>query len=110
MLGGYLCYSWCSGWPAKICCALPPLSRLIEGKFFIDEIYAAVIVRPLEASARALWKFVDRGLIDGSLNGLAWSAGMCGETLRRVHTGKINHYALFIFAAAVLITVFGCGR
>ena len=110
MLAGYLCYSRFLEWPARVCGALPLLSRLVEGKFFVDEIYAAMIVRPLEGSARALWKLVDRGLIDGSFNGLAWSAGVCGEALRCLQTGKINHYALFIFMAAVSLTVFGWGR
>ena len=110
VLAGYLCYGRCREWPAKICSMLPRLSRTVEGRFFVDELYAMAIVRPLEGAARALGKFVDQGLIDGALNGAAWSAGVCAGALRHVQTGRINHYALFIFAAVVVITVIGFGR
>lgn len=92
--------------PGAIFKAVRPLSRLLEGKYFIDELYAAVIVRPLGRLARGLWKVVDQGIIDGAVNLTAAVVDTNGEIIRNVQTGQVRHYALFMFVSALAIIVF----
>jgi NADH-quinone oxidoreductase subunit L len=57
-----------------------PIHRLLLGKYYVDEIYDATVVQPIKrASSGLLWRGVDAGLIDGTVNGVGlvvrgWSA------------------------------------
>jgi NADH-quinone oxidoreductase subunit L len=80
--------------------------RLLVGKYFVDEIYAAVIVRPLVWISRVvLWHGVDEGVIDGTVNGVGQSAQVGGSILRRVYSGNARSYATWVvLGAAALVT------
>ena len=80
--------------------------RLLAHKYFVDEIYAAVIVRPLVWISRVfLWHGVDEGVIDGTVNGVGQSAQVGGGILRRVYSGNTRSYATWvILGAAALVT------
>lgn len=99
-------YTKLSALPKAAFNAIPALSKLFENKYYVDELYALCIVRPLEGAARLLWKIVDQGIIDGSVNGVAAVVDISGEVLRSTQTGQMRHYALFIFGSSVLIIVF----
>ena len=45
------------------------MPKILEEKWRVDELYDAAVVRPVLASSRALWRYVDNGLIDGTVNG-----------------------------------------
>ena len=85
---------------------LPLLTKLFSAKWYFDEIYSFLIVRPLESIAAVLWKTVDQTLIDGTVNGTATFIDVNGEVARATQTGQTRHYALFMFAAAILIITF----
>ena len=78
--------------------------RLLLNKYYVDEIYDGAIVQPIKRlSTGFLWRGVDAGLIDGSVNGIglvirAWSA-----VLRRLQTGSVRAYAMSIFLGVVSI-------
>ena len=78
--------------------------RLLLNKYYLDEIYNAVIVQPIkQVSTGALWKGVDAGLIDGSVNGVGAGVQTFSTTLRRLQTGSIRTYAASLFYGAVMI-------
>ncbi len=78
--------------------------RLLLNKYYLDEIYNAVIVQPIkQLSTGALWKGVDAGLIDGSVNGVGAGVQSFSTSLRRVQTGSIRTYAASLFFGAVLV-------
>ncbi len=79
-----------------------PLHTLIYRKFYADEIYGLVIIRPLRfISARVLAQLVDAGLIDGfAVNGSARAAGAAGRTLSKAQNGRLDLYAL-VFSLGV---------
>lgn len=83
-----------------------PLSLLLAGKYYFDEIYAAGLVRPLQNCADWLWKFVDQGVIDGTVNGTAQLVDISGEVRQVTQTGQIRFYALMIFVGTVVMIVF----
>jgi len=80
------------------------LYRLIENKYYVDEIYGALIVRPLvELSRRVLWQAVDAGWIDGAVNGAGRRSAWLGEKLRRVQSGNLRSYAGWVVIGAIVV-------
>jgi len=67
--------------------------RLLSGKYYVDELYEAVLGRPLHwISERVFLRLGDRMLIDGSLHGLAALAQRSAGRLGRVETGSLQFY------------------
>ena len=80
--------------------------RLLLNKYWVDELYAAAILKPGYAlSRRVLWQWIDKGVIDGLLvNGTALVVTFTGELLRLVQNGKLRSYA-YAFAVGVAVFV-----
>ncbi len=79
--------------------------RVVVGKYFVDELYATVIVRPLVwISTNFLWHVVDEESIDGLVNGVAHEAGEFGDRLRHLNSGNTRSYAAWVIVGAVLLT------
>ena len=78
---------------------------LIYHKYYVDEIYDALIVKPLNWFSRViLWKGVDAGVIDGiGVNGSAKSTEFIGRALGLLQNGMANSYALYFVMGMVLI-------
>jgi NADH-quinone oxidoreductase subunit L len=67
--------------------------RLLSGKYYVDELYEAVLGRPLHwVSERVFLVVGDRMLIDGSLHGLTGLAQRAAGRLSRVETGNLQFY------------------
>jgi len=85
--------------------------RLVERKFYIDEIYSAVVVTPLLMFTRLfLGGLVDGGIVNGSGAAAGATTRGIGSLVRRVQSGNIRSYAgwLALGAAAVLLfMIFG---
>ena len=78
--------------------------RLLLNKYYIDEIYDAVIVQPIRIiSTGALWKGVDVRGIDLAVNGVGFTVRGSSSILRRLQTGSIRAYAASLFLGAVMI-------
>ena len=77
--------------------AFPRLHRVLSNKYYVDELYEAVIGRPLLwVSEKVFLRIGDRWLIDGSLNGMAAVAHRAAGRLGRVQTGNLHLYALLV--------------
>jgi len=82
------------------------LYRLVYNKYFVDEIYRALVVRPLVGGSReVLWKSVDVGVIDGAVNGIGERARNIGAMLRRLQSGYIRSYATWVVLGALAALV-----
>jgi NADH-quinone oxidoreductase subunit L len=80
--------------------------RLIYNKWFVDEIYDAAVVKPVVGGSRVvLWKGVDTGLIDGSVNGVGALARSVGSLLRLMQSGNVRSYATWVLLGSVLLIV-----
>ncbi len=81
--------------------ALEPLRRFSFNKFYVDELYEAVIIRPLTVFSRLLHRVVDAMLIDSAaVHGSAWVTARTGAVLRYLQTGDAQVYAA-VMALAV---------
>jgi NADH-quinone oxidoreductase subunit L len=80
------------------------LHRLLEHKYYVDELYGAVIVRPItRLSTTLLWRGVDAGLIDGTVNATGLVVRGWSAVLRRLQTGSVRAYAMSFFVGVVVI-------
>jgi NADH-quinone oxidoreductase subunit L len=78
--------------------------RLLLGKYFVDEAYDAAIVQPVKRlSNTLLWRGVDAGFIDGTVNGVGLVVRGWSAVLRRLQTGSVRAYAMSFFVGVVVI-------
>jgi NADH-quinone oxidoreductase subunit L len=78
--------------------------KLLLNKYYVDELYDAVIVQPIKRiSTVALWRGVDAGVIDGTVNGTGTVVRAGSAVLRRVQTGSMRTYAASLFLGVVAI-------
>jgi len=92
--------------PARISAALAGFYRLLVNKYYVDELYDAVIVRPLVAvSDRVLYRVVDAGIVDGALvNGMARAVqGVASHGLKYAQSGLAQSYIFFMIAGAAAL-------
>ena len=82
-----------------------PLYTIVSNKYFIDEIYGAVIVKPIQVvSNYVLWKGVDESLIDkGAVNGIGHLIRGWGNLFRRIQSGSIRNYATWVLAGSLIV-------
>jgi NADH-quinone oxidoreductase subunit L len=76
------------------------LHRAWLNKYWVDEFYDTVVVRPLAAFANWCWRFWDIGVVDGTVNGVGYTLEGASALLRLFQTGFVGTYALF-FALGV---------
>jgi NADH-quinone oxidoreductase subunit L len=80
------------------------LHKLLYNKYYVDEIYQAVIVNPLIwISRNILWKAVDEGTIDGAVNGIAYGVREIGDGVRHAQSGNTRSYAVWVLVGAVVV-------
>jgi len=91
--------------PKRLAKKLGALYTLVYNKYFVDEIYGALIVRPLIwLSRNVLWQVVDVGMIDGTVNGAADAARAAGSEARQLQSGNARSYATWVIVGAVGFT------
>ena len=79
---------------------------LVYNKYYVDEIYNAVVVRPLIAISRViLWRGVDAGLIDGMVNGVGARSRGIGGILRLLQSGNIRTYAAWVVLGSLVALI-----
>jgi len=78
--------------------------RILTHKYYVDEFYNWLIVRPLRVgSEKFLWRVVDQGAIDNALvNGTGEGTAHVGDVLRRIQSGNVPSYATWVLLGAVL--------
>jgi NADH-quinone oxidoreductase subunit L len=81
------------------------LALVLNRKYYVDELYDAVIVRPVAWLSRVvLWKGVDQGVVDGvGVNGAAWVSRLAGGGLRLLQTGQVGLYVVLFLVGAIWI-------
>ena len=83
------------------------LQKLVANKYYVDEIYNAIIVQPIKnASHYILWRIVDNGIIDGIVNGVALAIQIIGGTLRRLQSGLVQTYIVSMVVGIVLFLAY----
>ncbi|HKM66248.1 MAG TPA: NADH-quinone oxidoreductase subunit L [Candidatus Acidoferrum sp.] len=80
------------------------LHKLLYHKYYVDEIYNGAVVAPLMwISRNVLWKVVDAGIIDGTVNGVARGAEDVGDVVRHTQSGNTRSYAVWVVIGAIVV-------
>ncbi len=80
--------------------------KVLWQKYYIDEVYDALVIRPLIGICRFSWRIIDAAIIDGGMVlGTAKAVHWVGGGLRRVQTGVVSNYALMLVAGVLLVLV-----
>jgi NADH-quinone oxidoreductase subunit L len=84
------------------------LPRILENKYYVDEIYDAALIHPIEAASReGLWKIFDVGVLDGILHSIGEAVTEAGRLGRYLQAGLVRGYAaIILFGALLLIGAF----
>jgi NADH-quinone oxidoreductase subunit L len=82
---------------------VPRLHRTLENKYYVDELYDAVVVRPIAWLARMCWKVIDTIFINGSVHVGAFVVELTGDLARFTTTGNVRNYALYFFTALIAL-------
>ncbi|HXM52681.1 MAG TPA: NADH-quinone oxidoreductase subunit L [Candidatus Binatus sp.] len=80
---------------------LGPIHTLVEHKYYIDELYDRIFVRPGLALARFLNDVVEPRVIDGAVNAVATFTLLEAREFRLLQTGRVRSYALVTLGGAV---------
>jgi NADH-quinone oxidoreductase subunit L len=87
--------------PGKVADSLGTFYQAVVHKYYIDELYGAVFVKPLvDGSTRILWQGVDRNIIDAAVNDAGDVARHASDQVRHMQSGNIRSYAGWIAAGA----------
>ncbi len=89
--------------PASETPAYRGFAKVLYDKWYVDEIYDALVVRPVISGSRALWRFVDVGILDRTVNGAGAVAAWIGRGTARLQTGNLNGYAFAIVIGVLVI-------
>ena len=101
--------------PARIAASLGAFYDAVLNKYYVDEIYAKLFVKPLvDGSTSILWQGVDRKVIDDTVNNAADGAQHVSDEVRHMQSGNLRSYAGWIASGAAVVIAYmiwqGLGR
>jgi NADH-quinone oxidoreductase subunit L len=82
---------------------VPTLHRLLANKWYVDEIYDALVVRPLHGLSWVFYRVVDVLVVDGSIRAGAAVTRASGDLGSLTTTGNVRNYALYFFIGVVVL-------
>ncbi len=93
--------------PKKLAQKYRGVYTVILNKYYVDELYAKIIVNPLLSLALWCWRFFDAKIIDGAANGSAYLTGRVSAIIRKLQTGYVRNYALsFVLGVVIILAYF----
>src|SRR5689334_10009518 len=93
-----------AGWVVFKRRPLLQMPRILENKYYVDEIYDATLIHPIETASReGLWKIVDVGVIDGLLHSIGEAVTELGRVARYLQAGFVRGYAAIILTGALIL-------
>jgi NADH-quinone oxidoreductase subunit L len=80
------------------------LGRVLYHKWYVDELYGALVVRPVRALSNAFYAVVDRGTIDGIVDDVfGYGSVVVGLVTGRIQSGQLNTYAFMIVLGVLAV-------
>ncbi|MCE2452241.1 MAG: NADH-quinone oxidoreductase subunit L [Nitrospinae bacterium] len=88
----------------------PRIHRLLVNKYYVDEIYDALIIQPVKRASIWCWRAFEDGLVDAAVNGAGFFVQSLGGVLRRLQTGYVKSYAVSMLVGALVILLYLTAR
>ena len=104
IVGAYYLYVLFTDLPARVATTFAPLYRLFDAKYYFDKAYYAFVdTVVVKGSDLVLWKKVDAGSIDGTVDATGRAVDAVAGVLRFAQTGLVRSYAFLILGGAVAL-------
>ena len=99
----YLLYMGLPHVPGQLATQFGGLYRFLLNKWYFDELYDRIFVKPTMSLARGLWQVGDATIIDGIPNGMAALTAQSAGRVARLQTGSIAQYAFAMLIGVVVL-------
>lgn len=83
-----------------------PFEKILNNKYYVDELYGVIIINPLKHVARISAQIIDKLVVDGAVNGIGSLVKKTGTGLRALQTGDIQSYALMMLMGLLVVIFF----
>ncbi|MDB5258343.1 MAG: NADH-quinone oxidoreductase subunit [Chitinophagaceae bacterium] len=81
-------------------------TKLLYNKYFIDELYDILFVKPLYFLSKLTHSIIENKIIDGIVNAIGWLVGFGGQALRVLQNGSVSFYLfLMVMGTTLLLTL-----
>lgn len=84
----------------------PVLASISYNKFYIDELYDAIIRKPLDALSTFFYKTVDTKIVDGIVNGLGLGTSEASKGLRLLQSGNVGFYIFMMVVGIISLLLY----
>ncbi len=84
---------------------LTGLNKVISNKFYVDEIYETVFVKPITVLSDLFLVLVDKLIIDLAVNATAWIVATTGKTMRLLQTGNTGFYVFAMIIGMMVLLI-----
>jgi len=89
----------------KISSALGGLYQTAYKKFYIDEIYLFITKKVIFNLVGKPAAWIDRNIVDGTMNGIAWTTGKVSTLIKGVQSGRVQSYTLYFFGGIICLVI-----
>jgi NADH-quinone oxidoreductase subunit L len=86
--------------------AFSPVEKILANKYYVDELYAVIVVNPVKKFSLFSANIIDKYVFDGAVNGIGSKVKRLGTGLRSLQTGDIQTYAFMMLMGLVLVVLF----
>lgn len=77
--------------------------EIVYYKFYIDELYEAIIVKPLNRISALIYQYIERSGIDAAVNGIGTSVVNWSQLLRLTQTGGLGFYVIAMVVSMIIL-------
>jgi len=81
-------------------------TKVLANKYYVDEIYDAIIVRPFQAISKFLYNIFDKGFIDAMVDATGYIVSASGNVIRKLQTGNVGFYLFAMTISALILILF----
>jgi len=91
--------------PQKLATALGGLYETAYRKFYIDELYLFITKKVIFNMVGRPAAWIDRNIVDGTMNGIAWTTGKLSVLIKGVQSGRVQSYTLYFFGGIIVLVI-----
>ena len=83
----------------------PALKKMLENKWYVDELYDSIIVKPVQSLAKYFNNVLERKGIDGFVNGVGKAVNYSSRQIRLIQTGQVGTYILLMVLGILILFI-----
>lgn len=81
------------------------VAKLLENKWYVDEIYESIIVKPVQSIAAFFNNIFEKKAIDGGVNGVGRAVNYGGRQARLLQSGRVGTYVLLMVIGILVLFI-----